>query len=46
MKYTFVKLNIYAFLVASLVSLDRLLHGGYPEADMIKKVVSAFFKLV
>lgn len=46
LKYTFVRLNIYAFLVLSLLSLDRLLNAGYPEGNMVSKIFSAVFKWV
>jgi protoheme IX farnesyltransferase len=46
LKYAFVRLNIYAFFVLSLLSLDRLLDAGYPEGNMLSKIFSAVFKLV
>ncbi len=45
-QYAFASLNIYAFLVFSLLALDRLLNAGYSEGNMVSKVFSVFFKLI
>ncbi len=44
LRYTFVRLNIYAFVVLSLLSLDRLLNAGYAPMELANKVFSMVFK--
>jgi heme O synthase-like polyprenyltransferase len=46
LQYAFARLNIYAFLVFSLLALDRLLNAGYPEGNMVSEIFSLVFKLV
>ncbi len=46
LRYTFVRLNIFAFLVLSLLSLDRLLNAGYPELNLASKIISKIFNFV
>ncbi len=44
LKYTFLRLNIYAFLVLFLLSLDRLLNSSYVKVNLVSKIFSVWFK--
>ncbi len=46
LRYTFVRLNIYAFLVLSLLSLDRLLNAGYSQMELANRILAMLFKAV
>jgi protoheme IX farnesyltransferase len=46
LKYAFVRLNIYAVLVFSLLSLDRLLNSSYLQLNLVSQILSGLFKSV